>query len=78
MIRDPEQTGFTLVKQSAGKDQDVSCSPCRWGDYAGSAPDPTTSLSQTSGRIWLTGQYNVKSVSNSDIDWRTWIWEASP
>jgi hypothetical protein len=33
------RTEVTLAT-SAAPDQDFSCSPCRWGDYAGASPDP--------------------------------------
>jgi hypothetical protein len=29
-----------LLGTSTGAAQDFSCSPCRWGDYAGASPDP--------------------------------------
>jgi hypothetical protein len=64
---------FTKVVQSAGKDQDFSCSsgPCRWGDYAGASPDPV--VGATGGTVWMANQYNVASTTSNNVDWRTWI-----
>jgi IPT/TIG domain len=77
------QSAFTMVKQSAGKSVDFSCSapygpPCRWGDYSGASPDPAASPSGSAGQIWLANQYNKASSSNSDVDWLTWLWTVTP
>ena len=77
------QSGFVMVKQSPGPNVDFSCSypygpPCRWGDYSGAAPDPTPPAGAARGRVWLTNMWNVASRSTSDVDWRTWIWSATP
>ena len=67
------QSVFTKVVQSAGKDQDFSCSSgvCRWGDYAGASPDPVAGA--TGGTVWMANQYNVASTTSNNVDWRTWI-----
>ncbi len=71
------QSGFTLVVASPGKNVDFSCKPtCRWGDYSGASPDPVAT--GTHGQVWLTNTYNQKSLTNSDVDWKTRIWTASP
>jgi hypothetical protein len=76
------QSGFVLVKQSPGKDEDFTCattgSTCRWGDYSGATPDPAASLTAGKGAVWLTNQWNATSTNPSGIWWRTWNWKASP
>jgi hypothetical protein len=71
------QSAFVMVKQSPGFNRDFSCSPCRWGDYSGATPDPTPPPGPT-GAVWLTNQWNVASINNTDVDWRTWNWAATP
>lgn len=71
------QSGFVLVVISPGKNVDGSCSPtCRWGDYAGASPDPVATGGH--GQVWLTNMYNRKSLTPSDVDWKTRIWQATP
>lgn len=77
------QSGFALVRQSPGKNEDFSCggsgnAPCRWGDYAGASPDPAAPLMGTSGLVWLTNQWNLASTDPTNIDWTTWNWSAVP
>jgi hypothetical protein len=68
----------SAVLQSNGPDVDFSCSgTCRWGDYAGASPDPTPA-GTTGGTVWLANQWNVKSTTSSDVDWRTHIFSVSP
>jgi hypothetical protein len=67
---------LTNLVQATGPNVDFSCSPCRWGDYSGASPDPTAS--GTVGKVWLANQYNVASSTNSDTDWRTWIFGVTP
>lgn len=43
--------GDVLLGTSAGAAVDFSCSPCRWGDYAGASPDPAVP-----GLIWGSNQ----------------------
>ncbi|HEY1331625.1 MAG TPA: hypothetical protein VGH10_09145 [Actinomycetota bacterium] len=77
------QSAFVFVKGALGLNRDFSCVPpapgfaavCRWGDYSGASPDPVASAS---GHIWLANQYNVASQTKSDVDTRTFIWEATP
>jgi hypothetical protein len=70
---------WTLVQQSPGKNVDFSCKPvCRWGDYAGASPDPAADPAAAHGVVWLTDQWNVASVTTSDVDWRTSVWSATP
>jgi len=71
------QSGFVLVKQSAGPNVDSSCSPCRWGDYAGASPDPVPPAG-THGQVWLTSEWNVSSTNNTNIDWRSQNWGVTP
>ncbi|HEX9547775.1 MAG TPA: hypothetical protein VF942_10580, partial [Acidimicrobiales bacterium] len=47
-----------LIGSSVAADTDLSCSapygpPCRWGDYSGASPDPTTA-----GVVWGSNQLN--------------------
>ena len=70
------QGPFTKVLQSPGKNLDFSCSSaCRWGDYAGASPDPVAGA--TGGTVWLANQWNVKSVTSNDVDWRTHIFSVA-
>jgi hypothetical protein len=46
-------------------DQDFSCSPCRWGDYAGASPDPNNS-----DVVWGSNQLNGP-VSGTNAAWIT-------
>ena len=70
------QSPLTPLVQSAGPDQDFSCSPCRWGDYSGASPDPSST--GTVGKVWLSNQYNVSSATTSGTDWRTWNFAVAP
>ena len=74
------QSGWVLINPaSTGPNEDFSCSPtCRWGDYAGASPDPSPYNPMGFGRVWLTNEWNQPSVNTSDIDWKTWNWEANP
>lgn len=75
------QSGFVLVKQSPGPNEDFSCSPCRWGDYSAARPDPLD-VSGTAGTVWLSNEWNVASIDPDGVDWRTRNWavalEAAP
>ena len=68
-----------LVVQSPGRDVDFSCAsaPCRWGDYAGASPDPTPA-GTAGGAVWLANQWNKKSITSNDVDWRTQVFSVSP
>ena len=74
------QSGFTKVQQSPGPNEDFTCSPCRWGDYAGASPDPAaaTGGSAVTGQVWFTNQWNRASTDNINIDWTTWNWSVIP
>jgi hypothetical protein len=74
------QSGFVLVKSSAGPNVDFSCGSsvpnvCRWGDYAGATPDP---LVASGGQVWLSNEWNEPATDNSTPVWRTWNWSARP
>ena len=82
-VADNPQSGFVLVTQSPGPNVDFNCfqptrPACRWGDYSGAAPDPVASADSTTGVVWLSNQWNVASVTDDDVDWRTWNWTARP
>jgi hypothetical protein len=73
------QSGFVLVKQSSGANIDFSCGVCRWGDYSGATSDPSPSLlGGAKGRVWLSNQWDIAGSDSSDVDWRTWNWQATP
>jgi hypothetical protein len=56
----------TLVTSTAN-DRDFSCSPCRWGDYAGASPDPSDS-----SLVWGSNQYNgTASAPPNRLGWQT-------
>ena len=71
------QSAFTLIQQSPGPNVDDTCSPCRWGDYAGASADPGASVSATEGGVWITNEWNVASVDNGR-DSRTWNAQITP
>jgi hypothetical protein len=67
------QSALTTIVQATGPNVDFSCSPCRWGDYSGAAPDPLGN-----GKVWLANQYNLASSDSSGTDWRTRIFALTP
>jgi hypothetical protein len=77
------RSGSVVVKTSGGANNDYSChhSPnhllCRWGDYAGAAPDPYPSTTGH-GHVWLVNEWVTKSTSPTNDDWRTFVWRANP
>ncbi len=73
------QSSFVLIQQSPGPNIDFSCSSlCRWGDYSGATPDPASATTNSTGQVWLTNMWNVRSATSSDVDWRTWNWAVTP
>ena len=72
------QSSFILIKQAAGPNVDYSCSPCRWGDYSGASADPGADQGGATGRVWLSGEWNVANSNGPGTDWRTWNWPATP
>jgi hypothetical protein len=63
----------TLITSSA-TDGDFSCSPCRWGDYAGASPDPSDP-----SLVWGSSQYNgTASAPPNKLGWRTYNFAVSP
>jgi hypothetical protein len=77
------QSGFVLVQQSPGKNDDFTCyspygPPCRWGDYSGASADPAADPAGTTGAVWLSDEWNVASADSSGMDWRTFNWKAVP
>jgi hypothetical protein len=57
-------SGEVVLGTSAAIDQDFSCSPCRWGDYAGASPDPNDPQA-----IWGSSQLN--GPTTTDPAWQT-------
>lgn len=77
------QSAHVLVKSSPGNYSGFDCAgtdnTCRWGDYAGATPDPTSPPPPaTKGRVWLVNQYASGVNSTTAANWRTWNWIASP
>jgi hypothetical protein len=71
------QSAFVQVTRSGGMNIDFNCTPvCRWGDYAGAAPDPGASLTGLHGQVLSVNQWNVSSRTVTDVDWRSKIWLA--
>jgi hypothetical protein len=74
------QSPFQLIVQSAGPNVDATCvreGPCRWGDFAGASPDPSSAPPVPVGSVWFTATYNRASVDDHAVDWRTWNWSWS-
>jgi hypothetical protein len=80
------QSSFVLIKQSPGPNAGFSCSEnplfpgrCRWGDYSGAVPDPSSPKSGNVGRVWLANQWVTgEDGTLGEAEWRTWIWRATP
>jgi hypothetical protein len=75
------QSRFVLIKSSPGADDGFDCfelEKCRWGDYAGAAPDPARKLNKATGRVWLDNMWVSGEVDPLAATWRTWIWAAIP
>lgn len=75
------QSGFVMVRASAGPNVDFSCTGggtgnvCRWGDYAGAVPDP---LKSSGGQVWLSAEWNDPATDGNTPVWQTWNWAARP
>ncbi|HEY1591222.1 MAG TPA: Ig-like domain-containing protein [Solirubrobacteraceae bacterium] len=65
--------GQLLVATSAGADDDFSCSPCRWGDYAAAETDPVNK-----GAVWNNSMYLVKPDGFGDAQWKTRLFAITP
>jgi hypothetical protein len=70
------QSALTNLVQSSGPNIDLSCTPCRWGDYSGASPDPAATGGV--GKIWLANQYNLANGTTSSTAWRTWVFAVTP
>jgi hypothetical protein len=72
-----------LVENGVGPYQDVYCFPpyplpCRWGYYAGAAPDPRPTVSGR-GEVWGTNQFSgVTNPPKAGVSWRTEIFALEP
>ena len=54
---------------------------CRWGDYSGAVPDPSSPQTGAEGRVWLANQWVTGkdgTFPHESAEWRTWIWRATP
>ncbi len=71
------QSTGVLVHKSTTFDANFSCSPCRWGDYAGATPDPAASQTGAHGEVWNTNMFTTGGNFFSSGD-ATWNWEARP
>jgi hypothetical protein len=77
------QSPMVLLLSSPGPNVDSNCfqpsrSGCRWGDYSGAAPDPGAPSGGTAGQVWTINQWNVASLDDQDVDWRTKTVLAAP
>ena len=81
------QSDFVLIKSSPGPYAGFSCSEnplvpgrCRWGDYSGAVPDPSSPKRGTEGRVWLDNQWATgqDGTATGEAEWRTWVWRAKP
>lgn len=76
-------SGAVVVNSSAGPLSDSGCNSsehpgvCRWGDYSGASPDPSSDTTQSQGVVWLTNAYSVPHTG-SFSDFRTWNWTVRP
>lgn len=72
-----------VVNSSTGPLSDGGCNTrehpgvCRWGDYSGASPDPSSDTSQSQGVVWFTNAYAVPHTG-SFSDYRTWNWTVRP
>lgn len=60
--------GEVTLGTSSAANQDFTCTPCRWGDYAGASPDPNNP-----NVVWGSNQLNgpVSGPSDTGPDWIT-------
>ncbi|MFY9588355.1 MAG: hypothetical protein WAT66_12955 [Actinomycetota bacterium] len=75
------QSRLVLITQSPGPYDSFGCHPelaCRWGDYSGATPDPVAPLGGSTGKVWLTNEWNFDLPSPNAVEWRTWNWAATP
>jgi hypothetical protein len=75
------QSAFVMVQQSSGPEEGFDCfelGKCRWGDYAGAAPDPRARLTGATGKVWLSNMWTSGQTDPNFATWRTWNWGAKP
>ena len=70
------QSSPVLVKSSPSSLNDFTCSPCRWGDYAGATPDPAPPAGTS--RVWMVNEWVVEPGSASGSGWGTWNFAITP
>ncbi len=76
-------SGIVVVNSSTGPLSDGGCNTsehpgvCRWGDYSGASPDPSSDTSQSQGVVWFTNAYSVPHTG-AFSDYRTWNWTVRP
>jgi hypothetical protein len=70
------QSAPVLVKGSPTSLNDFTCSPCRWGDYAGATPDPTPPSG--SSRVWMVNEWVAATGSSTSSGWGTWNFGVTP
>jgi hypothetical protein len=68
-----QMSGEFVLGTSSANDIDFSCTPCRWGDYAGASPDPASFQGiwgsnqlngpHTSDPAWLTRNFQLTDVA---------------
>jgi hypothetical protein len=59
-----QMTGEIVLGTSSANNIDFSCTPCRWGDYAGASPDPASEQG-----VWGSNQLN--GPHTTDPAWLT-------
>jgi hypothetical protein len=75
------QSPFVMVHASPGPDEGFDCfqlGKCRWGDYAGAAPDPGAPSTGSTGKVWLSNMWANGVTDPLNATWRTWNWGATP
>jgi len=86
-IGDGPQSRMVTVRVSAGPDAGFDCFQsipimplrCRWGAYAGAAPDPSSSTKGREGRVFLSNQLSTGVIDPLfTAGWATWNWLATP
>ena len=70
------QSAPITVKSSPSSLNDFTCSPCRWGDYAGATPDPRPPMGTS--RVWIVNEWVVEPGSLFGSGWGTWITGITP
>jgi hypothetical protein len=75
-------SNFVTLQNSTAPYIDFSCAgataTCRWGDYAGAAPDPVIPVASDRGIVWGANQFGSGGSSTAISNWRTKIFALKP